>query len=190
MSTPLRAHERLMTAEEFAGLPTDTTTRCELVRGVVCEMSPANSDHGAVASRIDHLLQHWNDSHRVGCVRIETGHVLTRDPDTVRGPDVSFVRYTRDGDVDGPWVKGGPDLAVEVRSPGDRRGEIDDRVADYLRAGTLLVWVVDPARRTLVVRAPGAPDRTLTKDDVLDGGGVLPGFHVAVREVFADLDAR
>ena len=87
-------------------------------------------------------------------------------------------------------MKGGPDLAVEIRSPGDRQREIDERVADYLRAGTSLVWIVDPRKRTVVVRVAGAEDRTLTEADHLDGGDVLPGFRVAVREVFEDLDAK
>jgi Uma2 family endonuclease len=187
MSTPQRAHDHLITAEEFAQLP-DGGRRYELVRGVVCEMSPTNDVHGLVASQIDHLLRLWNRPRRAGRVRIESGFVLAREPDTVRGPDVSFVRRARDGVVDGPWVRGGPDLAVEIRSPGDRRGEIDERVEDYLRAGRLLVWVVDPARRTIVVRTPGAPDRMLPEQDDIDGGDVLPGFSVPVREVFEDLD--
>lgn len=189
MSTPLRTQVRLITVEEFAELP-DDGKRYELVRGVVREMSPTNQDHGEVGSQVSYLLRRWTKRRRVGRVRIETGHVLARNPDTLRGPDVSFVRYARDGDVDGPWVKGGPDLAVEIRSPGDRQREIDERVADYLRAGTSLVWIVDPRKRTVVVRVAGAEDRTLTEADHLDGGDVLPGFRVAVREVFEDLDAK
>ena len=107
MSTPLRAQVRLMTVEEFAELP-DDGKRYELVRGVVREMSPTNQDHGEVGSQITYLLRRWTKRRRAGRVRIETGHVLARNPDTLRGPDVSFVRYARDGDSDGPWVKGGP----------------------------------------------------------------------------------
>jgi hypothetical protein len=63
-------------------------------------------------------------------------------------------------------------------------------VADFFRAGATLVWIVDPRKRTVVVRTPMAPERTLTEDDVLDGGDVLPGFRVPVREVFEDLETR
>jgi Uma2 family endonuclease len=187
MSTPLRTQTRLMTVEEFAELP-DDGKRYELVRGVVQEMSRPSRDHGEVAVRVALLLGRWNDACRLGRVRVETGFVLQRGPDTVRGPDVSYVSRRRDGDVDNRWVKGGADLAVEIRSPGDRKGEIEERVADYLHAGTPLVWIVDPAKRTVVARAPGAADRRLTVADTLEGGEVLPGFSVAVREVFADLD--
>jgi Uma2 family endonuclease len=186
MSTPARAHHRPITAEEFAELP--DARRYELVRGDLREMSPTNTGHGVVASRVSHLLHQWNDGRRLGWVFVEAGHVLTRDPDTVRGPDVSFLRRAHRGKAGRVWVEGGPDLAVEVRSPHDRQREIDERVADCFAAGTPLVWVVDPATRTIVVRTPGAPDRTLTEADVLDGGDNLPGFRVAVREVFQDLE--
>jgi Uma2 family endonuclease len=184
MSTPARARSRLITAEEFAELP--DARRYELVRGELREMSPTNEDHGEVASQMAYLLQLWRKRHGRGHVRVETGHLLSRAPDTVRGPDVSFVRRPRE--EGSPWALGGPDLAVEVRSPHDRQREIDERVADYFAAGTPLVWIVDPAARTIVVRTPGAPDRTLTESDFLEGGDVLPGFRVPVREVFQDLD--
>ena len=189
MSHPLRAHDRLITAEEFANLP-DDGKRYELVRGVVREMSHPSRDHGEVASTLVLLIKGWAKQHRLGRVRVETGHVLTRNPDTVCGPDVSFVRYARDGDVDGPWVRGGADLAVEIRSPGDRRGEIEQRVDDFLQAGTLLVWIVDPRTRTIEVRTRGGEDRRLTEADELEGGSVLPGFRVALRDVFEDLPPR
>ena len=186
MSTPLRTRQTLMTAEDFAQLP-DDGKRYELVRGVVLEMSHPSRDHGEVAVTVAALIHRWMVPRRLGRVRVETGFVLQRGPDTVRGPDVSFVRRDRDGDVDGPWVKHGPDLAVEIRSPGDRTGEIEDRVADYLRAGTPLVWIVDPEKRTVTVRRPGAADQVLRGDDEVSGGDVLPGFTTTVREIFADL---
>jgi Uma2 family endonuclease len=185
MSTPARAHHRLITAEEFADLP--DARRYELVRGELREMSPTNRGHGLVASRVDYLLHRWNEDRRLGWVFVEAGHVLTRDPDTVRGPDVSFLSSAHRENAGRVWITGGPDLAVEVRSPHDRQREIDERVADYFAAGTPLVWIVDPAARTIVVRTPGAPDCTLTESDFLEGGDVLPGFGVPVREVFVDL---
>ena len=91
-----------------------------------------------------------------GCVVATSATSIERGPDTVRGPDVAVRRAgERDSDLSqDDWVEGGPDLAVEIRSPGDRRGEIGERVADYLRAGTPLVWIVDPAKRNVLVRSP------------------------------------
>jgi Uma2 family endonuclease len=176
-----------MTVEEFAELP-DDGKRYELVRGVLVEMSHPQSQHGIVLVALAALLRTWVRPRAIGSIMADVGHVVERGPDTVRGPDVAFVRAGRLNLRKTSWVEGGPDLAVEIRSPGDRKGEIEERVADYLHAGTPLVWIVDPAKRTVVVRAPGAEDRTLTVADTLDGGDVLPGFTVPVREVFADLD--
>ena len=187
MSTPLRAQQTLMTAEEYAQLP-DDGKRYELVRGVLVEMSHPQSHHGIVQGQVTFLLKLWTRDHRTGVVVTETGHVVERGPDTVRGPDVAFVRNGRLDLRKTSWVEGGPDLAVEIRSPGDRKGEIDERVADYLRAGTPLVWIVDPAKRTVTVRRPGARDEVLRGNDEVSGGDVLPGFTVTVREVFADLE--
>jgi Uma2 family endonuclease len=187
MSTPLRTQTRLMTAEEFAGLP-DDGKRYELVRGVLVEVSHPQSHHGIVLTELAYLLKAWLREHPGGGhVLADAGHVVERGPDTVRGPDVAYVRAGRLDLRKTSWVEGGPDLAVEIRSPGDRKGEIEERVADYLRAGTSLVWIVDPAKQTVVVRAPGVEGRTLTVADTLEGGEVLPGFSVVVREVFADL---
>ena len=186
MSTPLRTRQTLMTAEEFAQLP-DDGKRYELVRGVLVEMSHPQSHHGIVLTQIAFLLKLWVRDHPLGIIVADVGHVVERGPDTVRGPDVAFVRNGRLDLRKTSWVEGGPDLAVEIRSPGDRAGEVDERVADYLRAGTTLVWIVDPAKRTVTVRRPGAADQVLRGDDEVSGGDVLPGFTTTVREIFADL---
>lgn len=189
MSTPLRAQQKLMTAEEYAELP-DDGKRYELVRGVLVEMSHPQSHHGIVLTQLAFLLKHWVRDHALGIIVADVGHVIERGPDTVRGPDVAFVRNGRLDLRRTSWVEGGPDLAVEIRSPGDRKGEIDERVADYLRAGTPLVWIVDPEKRTVTVRRPGAPDEVLREEEEASGGEVLPGLRVAVREIFADLDGN
>ena len=189
MSTPLRTRQTLMTAEEYARLP-DDGRRYELVRGVLVEMSHPQSHHGIVVVALASLLRSWVRPRKLGIIVADVGHVIERGPDTVRGPDVAFVRNGRLDLRTTSWVEGGPDLAVEIRSPGDRKGEIDERVADYLRAGTPLVWVVDPAKRTVTVRRPGVADVVLREDDEVDGGEVLPGFRAAVRECFADLEGQ
>jgi Uma2 family endonuclease len=187
MSTPPRAPRKLMTIEEYAQRP-DDGKRYELVRGVLVEMSRPQSHHGLVVTQLAYLLKSWQRSHPGGQILVDVGHVIERGPDTVRGPDVAFVRTGRLDMRRTSWVEGGPDLAIEIRSPRDRRGEIGERVADYLRAGTTLVWIVDPARRNVVVRMHGAPDRVLSGDALLDGGNVLPGFSVRVAELFEDID--
>jgi Uma2 family endonuclease len=99
---------------------------------------------------------------------------------------VAFIRADR---APAPGTRGfpelAPDLAVEVRSPGDTNAEVADKVADWLTSGAAVVWVVNPIARTVVVHEPGAAPRTLTVHDTLDGGDVLPGFAARVDECFA-----
>jgi Uma2 family endonuclease len=82
--------------------------------------------------------------------------------------------------------EGAPDLAVEVLSPSNRAGAIRDKVADYLAAGCSLVWVVDPRRRRVSVHEPGKATSFLEIPDTLDGAPVLPGFRLALVDLFGE----
>ena len=83
------------------------------------------------------------------------------------------------------FVPGAPDLAVEVLSPDDRPGYVREKVAEWLEAGTVAVWVVDPRKRTVTIHAVGKQSSTFGESDMLRGGELLPGLEFAVREVFA-----
>jgi Uma2 family endonuclease len=126
-------------------------------------------------------------THRLGHVcGAETGFRIARTPDTVRAPDVAFIRRERQGATpssDG-FFEGAPDLAVEVLSPGDTVFEVDEKTADWLRAGCSTVWVVNGRRRTVAVHAQGGPVRSLGDAEILDGGEVLPGFTLPVARIF------
>jgi Uma2 family endonuclease len=117
---------------------------------------------------------------------VESGYVLHRQPDTVRGPDISFVSNARMGSDHIPreFIPGTPDLAVEVLSPSDRPSEIAERIADYFGAGARLVWVVDPDRLCVVVHHPDGGTAELGMGEVLDGEDVVPGFRCDLAEVF------
>lgn len=117
-------------------------------------------------------------------VTADTGFVLSRDPDTVLAPDVAFVRADR---LPPPgqrhrFAELAPDLAVEVVSP-DRATDVTEKTLRYLDAGVALVWVVYPAQRTVAVHHAGGEMRLVGDDGVLDGGGVLPGLALAVRDL-------
>jgi Uma2 family endonuclease len=116
----------------------------------------------------------------------ECGYVLRRNPDTVRGPDASFVSSERLAawEARGPFFEGAPDLAVEVLSPSNTRREIEEKVSEYLAAGGREVWVADPEARRITVHRPDEGPRDLGPDDTLDGGDLLPGFDVPVAELF------
>lgn len=181
MATQLRT----MTADELLAMPEDGIPR-ELVEGELREMSPAGERHADAAQNINRSLDAHVFSRRLGKVRPEYGYVLESDPDTVRAPDVSFVRANRlsaGGPAPG-YYRGVPDLAVEVVSPHDRYSEVRAKVREYLAAGTPMVLVVDPENRTVSVYRPGRDPLELHEADVIDGEDVVPGWKLPVRDIF------
>jgi Uma2 family endonuclease len=159
--------------------------RTELVRGRLVVREPAKLRHGIVAARMLSAIAAYLETNPIGIVAAaDTGFTLARNPDTVRAPDVTYIRADRvpTDDVVG-FDELAPDLVVEVRSPGDRTRRIQTKVRHWLDAGTLLVWLIDPRRRTgKVYRADGSVT-ALTEREAFDGESVLPGFSVALASV-------
>ncbi len=175
------------TAEELLCLPA-TGCRLELVKGNLYEMAPAGWRHGRVAMKIGRLLDAYVETARLGYVSAaETGFILQRNPDTVRAPDTAFVSRDRLSEEETPdgYLEIAPDLAVEVVSPSDRPREIHDKVADWLNAGTRMVWVIRPAQRTVTVHRPPDLVEELTETAILNGADVIPGFSCLVGDLFA-----
>ncbi len=176
-----------VTAEELIRMPGDGF-RYELVRGELRQMTPAGNVHGRVAMNVGISLGSHVKAHDLGAVyAAETGFRLAGDPDTVRAPDVAFVsreRLEEAGETEGYWP-GAPDLAVEVISPGDSYVEVEEKVFGWLEAGTKMVVAVNPRKRSATVYRSLADITVLTETDVLDGGNVVPGFRLAVQEIFA-----
>src|SRR5512146_1536734 len=174
---PMTSPPGLLTADELLRVRIPDK-RVELVRGVLVVREPGGGRHGRIALNLALQLGNHVNAHRLGAVyAAETGFTLTRAPDTVRAPDVAFVRRER---VPTPEPTGFPDLApdlvIEVLSPGDRFGEILAKVADWLSAGTRLVWVVDSDRRAARVYRQDGSEAIVGGDQVLDGEDVVPGF--------------
>lgn len=177
--------QRLLTAEDFAQLP-EPDSHAELVRGEVVRMSPAGHLRGGITFELGLLLGLFVRQQRLGKLyAAETGFLLTRSPDTVRAPDIAFVRAERLGQQsEQGFFDGAPDLAVEVVSPGDLDAEINEKVLDYLNAGTRLVWIVRPRGQTVTVYRSLKDVRILTRDEALDGADVLPGFSAPIASIF------
>jgi len=177
---------RLMTAEELLAMP-DDGFRYELVEGELRRMSPAGHSHGRIGMMLALALGQYVKDKKLGSTYLaETGFKLKTNPDTVRAPDVSFIRQERVeqiGNTEGFWP-GAPDLAVEVNSPGDKVGEVEEKVKEWLSAGARLVWVVSPKLRAVTVYRSLTDISTLTEKDMLDGGEVTPGFQFPVAELF------
>lgn len=182
-----KASAENVTAEELLALP-DDEFRYELIQGTLRQMAPAGGHHGYLASGIGASLHHHVKANDLGRVfAAETGFVLASDPDTVRAPDAAFVRKERveeAGAVEGYWP-GAPDLAVEVISPNDRYTEVEDKVMEWLEAGTRMVAVVNPQRETVTVHRSRRDITVLEAEDALDGGDVVPGWSLSVGELFA-----
>ena len=176
-----------VTADELLYMP-DDGFRYELVQGELRRMNPAGNVHGRVAMSFAWRLARHVEENRLGTVyAAETGFKLATVPDTVRAPDVAFVALSRVeavGEVEGFWP-GAPDLAVEVISPGDTYAEVEEKVFDWLDAGTKMVVVINPRQHSATVYRSQTDITALTEADVFNGGDIVPGFELAVREIFA-----
>jgi len=174
---PNMSSAALMTADELLQLRIPDK-HVELVRGVLVVREPAGSTHGLVAMRLGaELAVYVKRTGAGGVFAAETGFKVTTDPDTVRAPDIAFVSRERMPPPDATGYPAlAPDLVVEVLSPGDRPGEVLAKVADWLSAGTRVVWVVEPLRRLARVYRQDGSETIVPADGVLDGEDVLPGF--------------
>jgi Uma2 family endonuclease len=177
----------LVTAAELLAMPTGMGKRYELVAGELREMPPSGWRHGKVTSRLNARLDYYVEEHNLGVVfGAETGFRLASDPDTVRAPNVSFIskqNLPEREPSDGFWP-GAPDLAVEVLSPGDRTGEVDEKIDAWLAAGCTAVWVVDPRLKTVTIYRSRRNIQVKAVGDELRGDPVVPRFSCEVAELF------
>jgi Uma2 family endonuclease len=173
-----------LTVEDYERLEEPDEYRSELVRGVVVREPLAGPYHGRTQTRLARRLDAFAEESGLGAVFTEVGVILSRQPATVRGPDVMFYRSER---VPRPLPRSffeiPPDLAVEVVAPSNSFAEILTKVAEYLNAGTDMVWVIDPIKRTAVVYQSGDEIRLLSESDSIDGGNVLADLDLPLTDV-------
>lgn len=172
---------KLMTVEDLLALP-DDGMRHELVRGELVEMPPVGEEHGDIAVAIATLLYGPINAAGLGKVRVETGVILSKEPATVLGPDVSVTLGTD------PSVRGFserlPTIVFEVASPSDRPTAVHEKLGAFLEAGVAMVVAVWPGRRELTVGTSNAEWLVLTADGVLDLTAQVPGLTVPVSPIF------
>ena len=176
----------LVTSEDLWKIVADGS-RYELSHGELVPMTPIGIQHGAVVGNLQLLVGTFVKKNRLGVVGPEIGFRLSRDPDTVRAPDVAFIakdRLPKEG-IPEKFADFPPNLAVEVLSPEDKASELLRKVGEYLEAGVRLIWVVDPATQTVTIYQSLQNVRILSSDQQLDGGEVLPGFRTKVSELFS-----
>ncbi len=176
-----------MTSEQLAQHPIPHK-RTELVRGRLVIREPSTLRHGDVTARTVTAISNYLEENPIGrAYTADPGFTLERNPDTVRAPDVAYISQDRIPTAEVPgFDELAPDLAVEVRSPGDRTRALQRKVRQWLDAGTRLVWLIDPAKGTAHVFRRDGTDSALARDDALDGEDVLPGFRVALRRLLPE----
>jgi Uma2 family endonuclease len=177
---------RLYTLDEFEQLLTHQEQRdrlLELIDGEIVEKIPTE-EHGEIQLIIGGALRTFVISRKLGRVSLEARHRMPGDNRNSRLPDISFIAGNRPRVTQGS-IPQMPDLAVEIKSPDDSLKGLREKAQYYLANGTRMVWLVDPAKRLAILLTPD-DEQILLENESLDGGDVLPGFSLPLREVFAD----
>lgn len=177
-----------LTAEDLWRLREGDVPR-ELVNGEIVELMPPGGVHGHITGKVYRRLAEHVERQGGGSVVVgDVGFVLALpyDPERVRGPDVAFVSTERlpGGALPEGFIRGAPDLAVEILSPSDNPDDLQQKVRDYLEGGARLLWLLAPKARTATVYRPDGSARLLRETDALDGEDVLPGFRLPLNEIF------
>ena len=182
------ATEPLLTAGEFLRLHGGETC-VELVRGQVVRYPMPGGPHGYVCNNASAIITPFVREHGLGRVFSNDTFTKTRlkeTTETLRGPDVAFVSYTRmpKGSIPEGPLPCVPDLVVEVRSPSDRIPQLSTKATEYLDSGVTVVVVLDPETESLAIYRENEFPIRMHNGDELTLPDVLPGFAVAVKKFF------
>jgi len=184
MAMPVPSESTLLTAEDLeqVRLP---DKRTELVNGRLVVREPPSTEHGRIQANLAYFIADHVRRNGLGVVfGQDTGFKIASKPDTVRGPDLAFVSRERAGELPRRgYAALAPDFVAEILSPDDRPGEYLAKVAQWLEAGTRLIWVIDPQRAQARVYRPDGSLAIIDEDALLDGEAVLPGFSCLLSEV-------
>ena len=163
---------------------------CELVDGTLVEKA-VGFEEARLAARLVHLVNSYLDKNDLG-VCVGADGMMRIAPGLVRIPDVSFITWDRLPGRESPREPIpdlAPDLAVEVLSEGNTKPEMTRKVREYFEAGVILVWLIDPKKRTARVFSTVDKSTLVRADQSLDGGDVLPGFVLPLAD-FLDRGRR
>jgi Uma2 family endonuclease len=177
--------KKLLTAEEFFQLPGPSDgSQQELVRGEIVTMPPPGGLHGVTCSKTDRRLGAFIDSGPGGTlVCNDTGFITERNPDSVRGPDLSYWTKERLQEIPVGYIEMPPDMLVEVLSPSNTSKKIRAKLQEYFKRGVRLVWVIAPEDRTITIYRNADEGRLLHETATVTGEDVLPGFTCKVSEL-------
>lgn len=184
MAMPASFESRILSAEDLEQIRLPDK-RTELVHGRLVVREPPSTEHGRIQATLAYFVTDHVRRNELGVVfGQDTGFRIASKPDTVRGPDLAFVSRERAAELPRRgYAALAPDFVAEIISPDDRPGEYLAKVAQWLEAGTLLIWVIDPQRaEARVYRADGSLT-VVTQDALLRGEAVLPGFSCPLADV-------
>ncbi len=179
---------RCYTIHDLEQFPVDGKLR-ELVGGQIVEWDVTTQRHAFLEALLAEHLGHFIRTNRLGRVGTGEGMVRIRNSERdARGYDVAFYRRGRyPRDLDAAATVSTPDFVVEIISPTDRAGMVEAKVDDWLRAGVELLWYINPETGTTTVYYQGTI-RRVPASEPLDGGAVLPGLQLRLRELLEELD--
>lgn len=173
----------LLSAEEAFWL--NPAERWELVEGRIVEVSPVKKRHGRILVRLARRLEEHVEAHRLGEIYGgDVGFILRRNPDTVRAPDLAFISRARLPEVEEETFSTVlPDLAIEILSPSDRWADVEQKIAEYLQAGVVSVWILDPSRNEARTFRRGEAARVFVSGDRISEPDLLPGLELDVASL-------
>lgn len=175
--------------EQFIALPENDERRFELIDGEIVEKVPTE-EHGIIVARIVARIVFYLQQHGLEeRVAVEPRHKMPNDKRNARIPDIAYTSPERALPV---VTKGAvpqmPDLAIEIKSPDDKVAQLRKKAAYYLANGSHMVWLIFPEQRLVEIYRPDADVLLLVdnenRHDVIDGGDLLPGFTLPLREIF------
>jgi Uma2 family endonuclease len=173
----------LITADELLRMPRG---RCReyLLRGRLVQQPYRGELSSHVATLLMVHLGNHVSTHQLGHVFAPCGFQITWHPDTVLAPASAFVRGNPSDELSEGYHQGPPDLAIELDSPSELPHHLDVKVTEWIAAGCPMLVVLDPAQRSATVYRSRCEPLLLTEDDAIDGGDVVPGWTLPLRELF------
>jgi Uma2 family endonuclease len=189
--TLIQPGQRLFTAADLAAMPEQLPSgpvSFELHHGRLVAMSPPGATHGHLQNRIGTALAMQGELKGLGRAYTEVAVVLGRKPDHIVGADAAFIANRSLPPRESPegYLETIPEIVIEVRSKNDTAAEIATKVADYLKAGVQLVWLIDSVADTVTEHRPNSKPVVHQKADSLSCDGIIPGFRLPLAELFKD----